>query len=356
MPKQIVLGVGEEILRKEGLVRSVEPWEDGFRTRPERGEFEWWYFDAHLKDGTTTVIVFLTKSILNPKAPFEPQVTITINKANGKKIFRVVKTTPEHFSSARDRCDVHIEKCFVHGDLKMCSLHVEAPSEGEEPEIKIDLDFVGTVNAWRPGAGKIYSGEEKKSYFAWLAAIPFGNVHGKVIVAGKERRVSGEGYHDHNWGNVALPSVLSHWVWGRASLEGFNLIFVEMTSRRTYGSQTLPVFLLTKGRKILVEDGRPLQVVQNSFIRHSSGKRYPGELIFRLQNEEGSVSLELTDPEVIEATSLLTMLPIWQQKIARMFTNPYYFRFSSQLDLEVNLGKIHARVSGGALYELMLLH
>jgi hypothetical protein len=356
MPKQIILGVGEEFLRKERLEENVEPWEDAFRTRPERGEFEWWYFDAHLKDGTTLVIVFLTKSILNPNAPFEPQVTITITKANGKKIFRVVKTTPEHFSSTRDRCDVHIEKCFIHGDLKKYNLHVETPEKGEESAIKIDLDFSGTVDAWRPGAGKNYFGKERKSYFAWLAAIPFGNVHGKVMYEGKEGSVFGEGYHDHNWGNVALPSVLSHWIWGRASLEGFNLIFVEMISRRAYGYEKLPVFLLTKGRKILVEDGRPLELTQSFFIRHSSGRRYPGELQFRLQNEEGSVSLKLTDPKVIEATSLLTMLPPWQQKFARLFTNPYYFRFNSRLDLEVNMGKIHTKVGGQALYELMLLH
>ncbi len=356
MPKQIILGVGEEFLKKEGMIEKVELWEDGFRTRPGRGEFEWWYFDTHLKDGTTLVIVFLTKSILNPKAPFEPQVTITITKADGKKIFRVVKTTPEHFSSARDRCDVHIAGCHIHGDLKKYSIHVEAPAEGDEPEIKIDLDFISSVDAWRPGAGKNYYGKERKSYFAWLAAIPFGSARGKVRYEGKENKVSGEGYHDHNWGNVALPSVLSHWVWGRASVEGYNLIFVEMVSRRKYGSRKLPVFLLTKGRRILVEDGRPLQLTQSNFIRHGSGKRYPGELFFQWQNGDGKVSLKLSEPEVIEATSLLTMLPPWQQRLARLLTNPYYFRFSSRLDLEVDTGKVHAKVSGKALYELMLLH
>jgi hypothetical protein len=356
MPKQIVLGVGEEFLRKEGMIEKVEPWEDGFRTRPDRGEFEWWYFDAHLKDGTTLVIVFLTKSILNPKAPFEPQVTITVTRPVGEKIFRVVKTTPEHFSSARDRCDVHIATCHIHGDLKKYNLHVEAPAEGHESEIKIDLDFVGSVDAWRPGAGKNYYGKGMKSYFAWLAAIPFGNVRGKVLYKGKEKSVSGDGYHDHNWGNVALPTVLSHWVWGRASVEGFNLIFVEMVSRRVYGSKKLPVFFLTKGRKLLVEDGRPLQLRQSNFIRHNSGRRYPQELNFQWQNEEGKIFLKLSEPEVIEATSLLTMLPGWQQKLARLFANPYYFRFSSRLDLEVELGKIQTKVTGKALYELMFLH
>lgn len=356
MPKQIVLGIGKEFLRKEGLIEEVEPWEDGFRTRPDRGEFEWWYFDAHLKDGITLVIVFLTKSLLNPKAPFEPQVTITVTKTDGKKIFRVVKTTPEHFSSARDRCDVHIDRCYIHGDPHKYSLHAEAPPLNDEPAIMIDLDFTGVVDSWRPGAGKNYYGQDMKSYFAWLAAIPFGNVRGKILYEGIEKRVSGEGYHDHNWGNVALPTVLSHWIWGRASVDGYNLIFVEMVSKPAFGSQKLPVFLLTRGRKILIEDSRPLQLRQTNFIRHDSGRRYPRELDFQWQNNEEKVSLKLSDPEVIEATSLLTMLPRWQQKLTRLFTNPYYFRFSSRLDLEVELGKVKTKVNGKALYELMFLH
>ena len=356
MAKQIIFGVGEEFLKKEGLVEKVELWEDGFRTRPERGEFEWWYFDTHLKDGTTLVIVFLTKSILNPKAPFEPQVTITITRPDGKKIFRVVKTTPEHFSAARDRCDVHVAGCHVHGDLKKYHLHVEAPPEGDNPEIKMDLDFVSTVDAWRPGTGKNYYGRKLKYYFAWLAAVPFGSVRGKVMCEGKECNTTGEGYHDHNWGNIALPKVLSHWVWGRASVDGFNLIFVQMVSRKNYGSQKIPVFLLTKGRRTLVEDGRPLRLQKSNFFRHKSGRRYPRDLGFQWQDDEGKVSLKLSEPEVIEATSLLTMLPRWQQKLARLFVNPYYFRFGSRLDLEVDVGKIHTQVEGKVLYELMLLN
>src|SRR2546423_3288344 len=35
--------------------------EDGMRTDGGKGSYEWWYFDAHLDDGSTLVVVFYTK-------------------------------------------------------------------------------------------------------------------------------------------------------------------------------------------------------------------------------------------------------------------------------------------------------
>ena len=94
MTKRIVFGIGDEFLKREGLSREVEVWEDSLRTHPEKGEFEWWYFDAHFDDGSTAVIVFYTKSMLNPKSAFKPLVTITINRPDGEKIIPRVRKLP----------------------------------------------------------------------------------------------------------------------------------------------------------------------------------------------------------------------------------------------------------------------
>ena len=38
---------------------APEKWEDGMRSTGGKGTYEWWYFDAHLEDGSILVIVFL---------------------------------------------------------------------------------------------------------------------------------------------------------------------------------------------------------------------------------------------------------------------------------------------------------
>jgi len=63
----------------------------------------------------------------------------------------------------------------------------------------------------------------------------------------------------------------------------------------------------------------------------------------------------LRQPQIIEATSLLLALPPWQRPLARLFANPYYFRFNADLSLEIELDGLRDVVSGPALYEIMML-
>ena len=58
----------------DGLTDTVLPWEDGLRLNTDPGNFEWWYFDAHFEDGSTAVIVFATKTIINPRVPLLPNL------------------------------------------------------------------------------------------------------------------------------------------------------------------------------------------------------------------------------------------------------------------------------------------
>jgi hypothetical protein len=73
--------------------------------------------------------------------------------------------------------------------------------------------------------------------------------------------------------------------------------------------------------------------------------------------EEGTskVHLALRQPRLLEATSLLTLFPRWKQRLLRLITNPYYFRFNALLDLHIDLPPLQAHEQGTALYEIMML-
>ncbi|MDZ4957364.1 hypothetical protein GNF51_16640, partial [Clostridium perfringens] len=55
MNKLLEVGMSKEWFEKEGLKEEPAIWEDGIRIDTSSGKFEWWYFDAHLDDGTTVV-------------------------------------------------------------------------------------------------------------------------------------------------------------------------------------------------------------------------------------------------------------------------------------------------------------
>ncbi len=81
----------------------------------------------------------------------------------------------------------------------------------------------------------------------------------------------------------------------------------------------------------------------------------PWEDGLRADTGRGRVHLALREPALIEAVSLLTAFPRWQQRLLRLLANPYYFRFNAALELQIDLPGLQAVEQGRALYEIMLL-
>ncbi len=364
MPKPITFAVGPEFLRRDGLTETIAPWEDGQRVPTEPGSFEWWYFDAHFDDQTTAVIVYATKPVAAPRRPLMPNLSLTVTRPGGTKTAQFDLPPVDEFTAAKEACDVRVGRSWVkwseRGGRWTYVLHAETSS------LSADLTFSGLVPPWRPGAGKSYFGDPDRAgrpfgagrpcpYFAWLPAIPHGTVTGTLVYDGQAHTVTGTGYHDHNWGNVALASVLDHWVWGRAHLNGYTLIFVEQVAVRKFGFARLPVFLLAKGAQVLVEDPRPLTMQPRGLVRHAGGRDYPREVDFIWRRGREQVRVSLRNPELIEAVSLLGGLPGWKRSLARLVANPYYFRFNAELSLAIELDGIRDRLHGAALYEIMML-
>ena len=356
MTKSVIFAVTPEYMAREGLSETIQPWEDGQRASTGRGSFEWWYFDAHFDDpgtdpaarGSTAVIVFATKPLLERKGPLKPSLMITITRPDGSKVAQFPILPADQFRASKEGCDVHIGPSWVKGDLQRYELHTEADG------IRADLVFTALVPAWRPGAGKSFFGD-LDHYFAWLPSIPYGHVQGSLTYDGQTYKVEGSGYHDHNWGNIGLDQVMDHWYWGRAHLGDYTLIYVEQIGAQAYGCTRMPVFMLAKGNQILTGDGMALSLQTADFSPTPGGRAYPREVDFHWQKGDESVHLRLRQPALIEATSLLLSFPTWQQPLLRLFANPYYFRFNARLTLSIQLNGIKEELEGSSLYEIMIL-
>jgi hypothetical protein len=70
---------------------EVAPFEDGQRIGTKKGHYEWWYFDAHLDDGTTVVVVFYTKPNVSPNGPLAPRTTINLTLPDGQRFKKVLR-------------------------------------------------------------------------------------------------------------------------------------------------------------------------------------------------------------------------------------------------------------------------
>ncbi len=321
-----------------GLSASgVEPWEDGARTDGGRGTYEWWYFDFSLDDGSTLVIVFLTKDLTRPQAPLSPVVTFSLDSPTGDRVERAVPARAAEYAAAKDRCDVRIGACTASGDLRNYLVHFA------DDGVVADLRLAATVPPWRPGTGFAFFDERR--FFAWLPSVPRGTVEGTLTIGASERRVTGVGYHDHNWGNAPLPVLVHDWYWGRARIGDYTAIASFITATDRYGGAALPVFMLARDGAIVADDASKVRFsAEEVFTEALTGKPVAGRLVYDYEDGEIRYRITFRRTADIARTRFVDLLKGMPRLFARLAGfDGAYLRFRGTATLE--------RFEGGRLVE-----
>jgi predicted secreted hydrolase len=206
-----VLAATDADYARYGVARErVEPFEDGARTDGGAGTYEWWYFDAQLEDGAKLVVAFMDKDLASPQKPLAPLIRLNLDLEDGRSFEKVASFDPEDWSAATGRADVRIAGNRFTGDLRRYRITTTVD------DIEVDVDLVGQVPPWRPGTGYMLYGPKRDLEFGWLPAVPQGTVTASYRIGDETHTTRGIGYHDHNWGNVALTEVINDWYWAAA--------------------------------------------------------------------------------------------------------------------------------------------
>jgi hypothetical protein len=122
-------------------------------------------------------------------------------------------------------------------------------------DIEVDVDLVGQVPPWRPGTGYMLYGRKRDLEFGWLPAVPQGTVTASYRIGDETHTTRGIGYHDHNWGNVALTEVINDWYWARGRAGPYSVIASYVTAHKKYDYAPVTLFMLAKDGKVVVDDG-----------------------------------------------------------------------------------------------------
>ncbi|MBC2879460.1 MULTISPECIES: nuclear transport factor 2 family protein [Streptomyces] len=250
-------------LRRAGLTREPEPWEDGLRETPRPGTFEWWYFDAECDDGSRAVVVFETKPLAASAGPLAPRLSLTVRTPDGRVHAGRTRHDPASFHAARDHCDVALGPHRAHGDLVRYRIRAGTPSAAA------DLTLTSTAPPSRVGTGTVTLADDPGRYLGWLVAVPRGTVEGRLSVPGRTWQVRGTGYHDKNWGTLDFGADLRAWHWARLHAGPFTLACAEL---RTPGGGRTPLLVLTRATERLAATATGVSFTPHpgvSLIRHS---------------------------------------------------------------------------------------
>lgn len=355
MVKRLASLNAHELAFRDHLAPEPQLWEDGIRTDASAGTFEWWYFDSQFSDGSTAVIIFYTKPLEKRGGPLLPLVEMTItypdpkNPKNMLILMPSQKFSPDQFKASKERCDIKIGPNTVHGDLHTYELHVEFQ------DAKADLVFTATSKSWRPDIYKQYTDDQLQGNVGWFPSVPAASVSGTLTYAGQTHTVTGDGYHDHNWGNRAMNSIVARWLWGRAKVGPYDMVFANIQTRKSFTNKLVPVLLLAQGDQFLTDNGYPLVVNATDYKSDPVGRTYPTCLDLVWQSDGGKITAQMRDARIIESVTLLGDYPKWLQWLINLVYKPWYFRFQSEIALTIDLPQTKFSQTGKVIYELMLL-
>jgi hypothetical protein len=329
---------------------EIRAFEDGMRTEGGPGGYEWWYFDSHLSDGSSLVIVFFTKEMLNPNAPLAPFASMELNRPGQPKLYLEARVSPKAFSASRDRCDVRIGENTFRGDLHAYDIHFA------QAEVSIDVRLTGQVPAWRPTSGHLYFGERDEHFFAWLPAVPQGKVSVELSIGGKQEHLEGIGYHDHNWGDVPMPKLINHWYWGRAQAGDYSIVASYIFAEKAYGSAELPIFMLAKDGNIVAEDANKVKFhLEDEHLDEKSCKPVANVVVYDYENGPERYRVRYRRSDTIVNAQLVDRVSGFKHLLARLVGfDGSYLRFTGKVQLErfVN-GELVEDVSDPGIWEMM---
>lgn len=330
---------------------NIEAWEDSRRGDFGKENWEWWYFDCILDDGTNAVIQFFADSqaVIKSKTP-HPKFHIKVTLPDGTLYEESPTFDAKECSWGDAQCDVKYGKHHFTGNLKKYSIYVD-PING----LGADLTLTSLSKPFRPGTGYFnFSSEDK--FYTWFCVVPKGEVTGTLTIQGKKISVHGFGYHDHQWGNVNFLKEWNHWVWARQSFEDYSMLVFDMVSNQNTEFSRFPIcFIQDKNGNIVFENTHNVkcEVLEEYHDDEASDKDYPKALHYIFENDGKKVDYTLKMGKILENNGVKNIKGARKFVIKAMGLNPSYTRYSATGDLILTTGNNEIKRSGNLIYEFM---
>lgn len=327
-----------------GLTKgTIALWEDGARMDYTQEEFcfEWWYFDGTFDDGASFVASFYSRIDMDPTKPF---IKLSITTPDGENINRVMWGDFADSSFSSVQCDLNIGDNNVVKSENGTTYYIKSQVE----DLAVDLVLQRTVKSFRQDTGHILIGNDEDHYLGWFSMVPRGTLNGTITYNGETHAVTGMGYHDHNWGTVALQDVIKDWWWMRGYVDGVAIIAYDFGFKDKYGSKHIPIYGIMNSTDILavadsstVISGDDLGFPDDPGYSTCLSDRIPLEINIQTGDcgeGESCIQNQFLSENLVESIDLAAMQDLTDFEITMMkllSIDPWYTRYTGTVNLEV---------------------
>ena len=317
----------------------------------KHGNYEWWYFDAHLDNGYTVVVFFYAKNPNpGPGTQGKTGIEIVLLRPDGVRNQKFIRFKKSEFTASRTKPEVKIGTNTLKVNQQSNGLPIyEIDAKGEG--LGCHLTYKATVNGWKPGSGDSKFGD--LGTFSWIIPFARATVEGSIIDNEKTLEVTGIGYHDHNWLDFPFPQVINYWMWGRIYSENHTISYAFIQCNNKVDNHQVKVLMVADHQEITTSTGE-FDFKQNNFNYNSIAKhRFPNEITIKVENK---ISVILKVKRILEAQDMLQNFnPIFRFLAkAILKIKPGYFRLNSEFDLEIQKNGIIEKETGSTLHEIVI--
>lgn len=303
--------------------------------------YEWWYLDAAFDNGysmSTSWQVVTPAFIGNDNTTH--LIQFAIYDPDGKKTSVDVPFDVKDTTISTTTCDVKMGTNHLKGNIKTYDM------EFKDKDLGCKLTFDSVAESFRnPPDGLSYFTKNPDRWIGWTIAQPRATVTGTLTLNGKEIPVRGTGYHDHNWGNVALSDMYNYWYWGRIFLPDYSFIYSVGEMIDSLGKKPSSVIFAYKGAQ-LVDVATDITAEPSDFVPDKfTGAQYPQALVLRVAGKACKGTLTHKLNHIVE-----TQLP-WGAKEGQ---GKAYFRFLSDCNIKLDVAGDKIDVNTPLLHELMI--
>lgn len=336
-----------------GIAHQTAIWEDGLRSIGKENTYEWWYTDSEYEDGTKIVVIFYTKKYFDVKGPAHPTASIEITYPDGKYVAReVLEEQGKLINASKEKCDVRISNSFIR--YENGNYHIRF----QDDVVTFEGVMKPRINMWRPATGHMYFGKNEENLFAWFVAVPSADVNATLAIGNKTTIMKGQGYHDHNWGNIRMENIFNHWYWSRVAFDDYTVIACDLISEKKFGYTRIPLIMIARGDKIITDDEETLQIIRENTIEHPTTKKFIDHTLTFIQKTKEGANYRLkldqkTDLRVVNLLDYSGLSP-FKIRLAKIIgANPTYIRMAGNATLEIEKDGAKETKAVKAIWEQM---
>ncbi|MGD1969846.1 MAG: hypothetical protein PVJ88_08730 [Desulfobacterales bacterium] len=288
---------------------------------------ETWFFIVQTRQGG---LLFVTLSVTNlGMRTFDGACDVRFFTASGDRYDTYAQYRRKDISGARNTLDLTIGPNHLTSRNRIYHLTIN------EKDLQLDMTLKGVLPEYQFGNGRVFFYKDRSAEWNIRFDAPRAIAKGVLTVDGKTLSLDGDGYHDHIWSTIKLPTFAAKWYSLRFYDERFSIILHQIHLTDTFGGGQICAGIIGDKDK-LIPVRRFLYQPLKWRKEKTSGLQIPQELLVSIKTDDYTINGTIKEARFLDSIDVLGQLS-WPVRTAikAFYTKPYMIRYQARCDIHL---------------------